>query len=243
MTTVPWIDIKLTVHNEGSRCRWSFRILFLCVSSLKPNNFWSNLNYQLSSYESAEVVTPSAHYNRTYWNQSFLLMHEMHVSSVWMPLVTASGCSLLLRSLWKQSVSLNKNPALCNVQWSQGLILRCKRLLWQSCHYKRDIKHHRTPSAHWRPGATLNTVPAIENCAGKKWQMEMVLCVWLTTAVLWFPASALMWSGQCGFRGQTGATAVWFGIFFPLEANRMSLMNHSVFQLSHLTILQSSPHR
>lgn len=174
--------------------------------------------------------------------KALLLMHEMHVSSVWMPLVTASGCSLLLRSLWKQSVSLNKNPALSNVQWSQGLILRCKRLLWQSCHYKRDIKHHRTPSAHWRPGATLNTVPAIENCAGKKWQMEMVLCVWLTTAVLWFPASALMWSGQCGFRGQTGATAVWFGIFFPLEANRMSLMNHSVFQLSHLTILQSSPH-
>lgn len=72
-----------------------------------------------------------------------LLMHAMHVSSVWMPLVTASGCSLLLCSLWKQSVSLNKISALCNTQWSQGWILHCKRLLWQSCHYKRDIKHHR----------------------------------------------------------------------------------------------------
>lgn len=71
--------------------------------------------------------------------------------------------------------------------------------------------------------------------------MEMVLCVWLTTVVLWFPASALMWSGQRGFRGQTGATVGWFGIFFPPEANRMSLMNHSVFELSHLAILQSSP--
>lgn len=171
-----------------------------------------------------------------------LLMRAMHVSSVWMPLVTASGCSLLLCSLWKQSVSLNKISALCNARWSQGWILHCKRLLWQSCHYKRNIKHHRAPSAHWRPRATLSTVPAIENCAGKKWQMEMLLCAWLTTVVLWFPASAQMWSGQCGFRGQTRATAVWFGIIFPLKANRMSLMNHSVFQLLHLPILQSSLH-
>lgn len=29
--------------------------------------------------------------------------------------------------------------------------------------------------------------------------------------------------------------------FFPLEANRMSLMNHSVFELSHLTILGTQP--
>lgn len=29
--------------------------------------------------------------------------------------------------------------------------------------------------------------------------------------------------------------------FFPLEANRMSLMNHSVFELSHLTILGNQP--
>lgn len=45
--------------------------------------------------------------------------------------------------------------------------------------------------------------------------MKMALCVRLPTIVLWFPASALMWSGHCGFRGQTGATAGWFGIFFP----------------------------
>lgn len=42
--------------------------------------------------------------------------------------------------------------------------------------------------------------------------------------------------GPCGFWGQTGATVVWFGIFYPLWANRMSLMNHSVFELSHLAI-------
>lgn len=97
VTTVPWIDVKLTVHNEGSGCRWSFRILFLCVSSLKPNNFWSNLNYQLSSYESAEVVTPSAHYNRTYWNQSspsnawnacFLCLNAISYSQRLFPLIT-----------------------------------------------------------------------------------------------------------------------------------------------------------
>lgn len=71
------------------------------------------------------------------------LMSEMHGSSVWTPLVTASGCPVALRSLWKQSVSLNKNSALRNVQRSRALILCCERPLWQTCHYKRDIKHHR----------------------------------------------------------------------------------------------------
>lgn len=43
----------------------------------------------------------------------------------------------------------------------------------------------------------------------------MVLCIWLTTLVLWFPASALMWSGQCGFRGQTRSNSRLLRDLFP----------------------------
>lgn len=60
----------------------------------------------------------------------------------------------------------------------------------------------------------------------------MVPCAGLTARVLWF-----RW---CGFRGRTRAVAVWFGIIFSSGADRMPLMNHRVFQLSHLN---SSHHR
>lgn len=124
------------------RGQWVLLVPFLCASSTKPNNLRSNLRDRLSSCESAEAVTDSLSSLR----QDLLkpkLMPEMHGSSVWTPLVTASGCPVALRSLWKQSVSLNKNSALRNVQRSRALILRCERPLWQTCHYKRDIKHHR----------------------------------------------------------------------------------------------------
>lgn len=127
---------------------------------------------------------------------------KMHVSSAWAPLVTASGRSVVLRSLWKQCVSLNKSSASCNSQRSWPLILRCEGPLWQTCHYKRDIKHHKAPSALLRAAVTLNT-------AAHHWKWYCVQGS--TTAILWFPASVLMWSGRCGFRGQTRATAnlVW----------------------------------
>lgn len=71
VTTALWIDVNVTVHNEGSVLCWSLKALVLSSCFLpEPSNFWSNLNYQLSSYESTEVVTPPAHYDMTYWNQT-----------------------------------------------------------------------------------------------------------------------------------------------------------------------------
>lgn len=130
--------------DAGDRSGFSF---FLCVSSLNPaiSDPTSAINFLPMSqmrWWLLQLITT--------WlteTKSLPLMPEMHVSSVWMPLVTASGGSLLLDSLWTQSVSLNKNSALCEVQKSRGSIRQFLRLLWQSCHYKRGIKHHRTPSA------------------------------------------------------------------------------------------------
>lgn len=153
------------------------------------------------------------------------LMNEMYVSAVWMPLGAASGCPLLLQSLWTVSVSLNKKLSLCRVKSHFISLVKA-----QSCHYKRGTKLHRIPSAHWIPEAALIAISRTWTLQERNMEMEMVPCARLTTLVLWF-----CW---CGFRGQTRAAAVWFGIIFPSGADRMSLMNHSVFQLSHL----NSPH-
>lgn len=83
--------------------QWGQWMLLIIQDSLslcflpEPGNFWSNLSYQLSSYESAEVVTPSAHYNMTYWNQNspsnawnacFLCLNAISYSQRLFPLIT-----------------------------------------------------------------------------------------------------------------------------------------------------------
>ena len=128
--------------NCPQRAQWKLLIirdsLSLCFLP-ETSNFWSNLNYQLSSYESTEVVTPSAHYNMAYWNQKtlplmlenacFLCLNAISYSQRLFPLITVTLNTICL-------IKLKENSALCEVQWSQALSPRCLRLLWQSHHYK-----------------------------------------------------------------------------------------------------------
>lgn len=63
--------------------------VFLCVFSLESSYVWPNLNYQLSSYESAEVVSTPAYYTRTYWNQT----SPSNAWNVCFPSLNAISCS------------------------------------------------------------------------------------------------------------------------------------------------------
>lgn len=95
------------VSLETSGC--SLGILFLCVFSLESSYVWPNLNINFLPRSQLRwwvlrLIIPGLIETKTP-----RLMHEMHVSPFWMPLAAASGCSLLLHSLWTVSVSLNKN--------------------------------------------------------------------------------------------------------------------------------------
>lgn len=59
--TIPQMHSELAVREQASG--FSLGILFLWVFSLESSHVWPNLNDQLSSYESAEVVsTPGSLY-------------------------------------------------------------------------------------------------------------------------------------------------------------------------------------
>lgn len=106
-------------------------------------------------------------------------------------------------------------------------------LLWLSCHYKRDIKHHRKPSAQLT--AAVYTGSAIEYCTHTTNENGIV---WLSCDFQlqrWCGLAIVVLEGRPE-QQQAGLES-----FFPLEANRMSLMNHSMFELSHLTILGTQP--
>lgn len=163
----------------------------------------------------------------------------MHVSSVWMPLAAARGCSLLLHSLWTHDLSYK-----IKIQLS----VKCSkvRVSFGSARGSCDnpattnvalniTERHLLPKQHSTLRWLLKTVPERND----KWKWY---CVYGRPR----PACDFQLQCWCGLarvvlEGRPGAAAVWFGIFFPPEANGISLMEpHNVFQLSHLTMQQSS---
>lgn len=198
--------------------------LFLALCFLpKPSNFWPNLSYRLSSYESTEVVTPSAHYNMTYWNQNSPSNAWNARSLCLMPLVTASGCSLLLHSLWTQSVSLKKK--FCIV-WST-VKFRFNSSAFEGCcdspattNVTLNIteRHLRSLPASWSSAHYCTSYWNTAQERDDKWKWYCVYG-WPRPSCD-FQLSALMWSGQCGFRGQTGATVRLVRDLFPSRSQQ-----------------------
>lgn len=206
VTAVPQTGSQL----DTSGC--SLGILFLCVSSLESSYVWPNLNYQLSSYESAEVVSPPAHYTRTYWNQNspvnawnvcFPSLNAISCSWWLFPLITLTLNSICLIKL-KTQVAQSKirvyfpgwrpNPATTNMA-----------LNFTECHLLTGTQER--PSVPYRPLELRRK--------GKRGDAKR------TTLVLG--------SCWCGFWGHR-QSLVW-------DQDRMSLMNHSVFQQLHLNSL------